>query len=450
MPTRAQRWALAAATVVGLVLRWWDLGGPTATFDEAFTGVYSHLPLRDIPAALRANDAHPPLDYLLRHFFADPGGTAALRVPSAVFATVTLLVTVAWMWRRGWFGVAVVALTSVSAFELLYGHTARMYALVVLCGTVAAVGSEQWLRRPQPRWRCLVAAALLIALFDHSSALLLAGGLLLVPGRRTDREAWWWRGSILGAVVVWAVVWGPSFVDQARHQNSSWIPFTNVGPALDALNGLVTMYTGLGVAVLLAVGVGAVLLRDEDRRLGWLWCVLFLAPFAAALVIGVKAHFLLPRTLAFAAWAPPLALAALIERARRFSPAVGIGAVALVVVLVVPSVRPAITYEEGSTPARKALAEAVAPGDAVAVHPDWLWPLAGWDLGAPRDPAVPTELAGLDAFVFVVGDQPFDGRVWVLQPDTYAMPLDTLVPCAGVDARHQGDYLLGCYTVPGG
>ena len=33
-------------------------------------------------------------------------------------------------------------------------------------------------------------------------------------------------------------------------------------------------------------------------------------------------------------------------------------------------------------PARRALEAEVEPGDAVAVHPTWLWPLAGWDLGA--------------------------------------------------------------------
>ena len=447
-PTRAQHLALTAAVVVGVVLRWWDLGGPRATFDEAFTGMYSHLPLADIPGALRDHDAHPPLDYLVRHWFGGPGSTFALRFPSAVFATASLLVTVAWMRRRGWFGVTVVALTSVSSFELLYGHTARMYALVVLCGTIAVAGSEQWLRRSAPGWRWLVAGALIVGLFDHTSTLLLAGALVLVPGRRTDREAWWWRGSMAGAIAVWAVVWGPSFLDQARHQNSSWIPFTSAGATVDALNGLVTMYAGLGVVVLLAVGIGAVLLRDEDRTLSRLWVVLFLVPFGAALLIGFEVHFLLPRTLAFAAWAPPLALAALVERARRFSVPVAAGVVLLVGVLVVPSIGPAIRYEESSVPARQALRAAVAPGDAVAVHPSWLWPLAGWDLGAPRDPAVPTELADLDAFVFVVGDQPFDGRVWVLQPDTYALPLGSLVPCDGVEALHRGDYLLSCYVTP--
>ena len=447
-PTTAQRATLAVAVTVGVVLRWWNLGGPMASFDEAFTGVYSHLPIGEVPGALRRSDAHPPLDYLVRHWFGSNGDTLALRAPSAVFATATLVVMVAWMWRRGWYGVAVVALTSVSSFELLYGHTARMYALVVLCGTVAAVATERWLQDPRPRCRWIVCGALLVGLFDHSSVLLLAGALLVVPGLRTDRAAWRWRAGIAGSVVIWAGVWGPSFYDQLRHQSSSWIPFTSVGSTLDAMNGMVTMYDGLGVVVLALGAAGALLLHRDDRRLARVWLVLFLVPFVAAIVIGVRLHFLLPRTLAFAAWAPPLAFAAIIERARRASMPIAVVVAVLIGLVVVPSIGPAIGYQEESAGARRALAADVRPGDAVVVHPEWLWPLVGWDLGAPRAGEVPSELEDLDAFVFVVGDAPFDGRVWVLQPDSYAMATPGLAPCLGVDRRGIGDYLLDCYTTP--
>ena len=43
---------------------------------------------------------------------------------------------------------------------------------------------------------------------------------------------------------------------------------------------------------------------------------------------------------------------------------------------------------------------------------------------------------------------PFDGRVWALQPDTYAMGVGGLVPCEDVPARHLGDYTLTCYRTP--
>ena len=216
--------------MVGLVLRWWDLGGPKATFDEAFTGVYSHLPLSQIAAGLRAEDAHPPLDYLIRHWFGATGDTAALRVPSAVFASLALVVMALWMRRRGWFGVTAVALTSVSTFQLLYAHQARMYALMVLCGTLVALAAEAWWHDPSARWRWLMGSALVVALFDHSSALLLAGAIVLFPGRRRDGEAWRWRATAVGAVGVWVLVWGRSFAEQASRSTRRGSPTPACGP----------------------------------------------------------------------------------------------------------------------------------------------------------------------------------------------------------------------------
>jgi hypothetical protein len=447
-PTRAQRIALAVAAGVGIVLRWWDLGGPMATFDETYTSANAHVPFGEIADTVRRVDAHPPLDYMLRHWFGSSGDTLALRVPSAVFATATLLVVLAWMWRRGWFGVAVVALTAVSSFELLYGRTARMYALIVLCGTVVAVATDHWVRDDRPRWRWLMVAALVVGLFCHSSVFLLAGALVLVPGRRTDGEAWRWRASIAGAVALWGLVWGAAFAYQLHRQASFWIPFATVGSTLDALNGLTTMYPSLRGLVFVAVVIGAGLLWSEHRTLARTWLLLFAVPFAVAVVIGVKFHFLLPRTLAFAAWAPPVALAAIVERTRRVSTPVALAGAMLVAILVVPSIVPAITFEETSVVPRRALLAEVRPGDAVAVHPTWFWPMISWDLRVAPADSVPAGLADLDASVVVVGDAPFGGRVWTLEPDTYSMATGALVPCPGIEPRHLEDFVLACYEVP--
>jgi hypothetical protein len=443
-PTRNQRLVMLAALGVGFVLRWWDLGGPGASFDESFTGTYSHLPLGRIPAALRANDAHPPLDYLLRHFSGPLGNIFALRAPSAVFGCLTLLVVAWWMWRRGWFGVAVVVLTSLSSFQLLYAHQARMYALAILCGTIAAAAAERWLREPLPRWRWMMGLALLVGLFDHSPVLLLAGGLVLVAGRRRDAEAWWWRATVAGALVVWGAVWGTSFVVQMRGAHSTWIPFTSVTSVRDAISGLTVLYTQIEVMAVCTVAVGVLVLLTQDRPLGRVTACLFVAPFAVACLVGLRSHFLLARTMAFAAWVVPLSLAALVEWARRRSGVMAAAMIALVVVLVVPSVKPAVTYQEDAAPAVRALGQDLQPGDAAAVYPSWLGPLAIWGLDAPRQPLVPAALAGRGAFVFVRGGGAFDGRVWVLQPYPYAISTAGWVSCGGPTARI-GDYRLSCW-----
>jgi len=444
----ARRAALTAAVVVGVALRWWDLGGPSPTFDESFTGVYAHLPLGRIAEALRLHDSHPPFDYLLRHPFATGGNLFWLRVPSALLATATLVVTLWWLGRRGWFGVGAVALVAISPFQVLYAHQARMYALMMLAGTVAALAAERWLLEARPRWRWVMAVALGVAVFGHAGGLLLAVGLLVVPGLRRDREAWWWRLAAVAVVGLWAVAWGPAFLDQARHDPASWIPLSSVRSVLDSLNGMTSFYTATGLLVVLVAVAGGVVLVRRHGALGRVWLALFVVPFGLVVLLGVSQHVLLPRTLAVGAWALPVAFAAVIDAvARRWVPA-GVVAAALVLVLVAPSLSTAVSYEEGSAPALAELGAVVVPGDAVAVHPPWLAPLVQWRLGLPADAAAPAPLEGLDAYVAVTPGESFAGRVWVLQPDTYALDVGGLTPCPTQPTAMGGDYLLACYFVP--
>jgi hypothetical protein len=440
--------AMVAAAVVGIVLRWWDLAGPGASFDEMFTGTYSHLPLGDLSGALRAEDSHPPLDYLVRHWFGAPGDTFALRLPSAIWATFALLAVLWWMWERGWFGVVVVAITSLSSAELLYAHQARMYAFAVLAGTLLAIASERWLDEGSSRWRWLAGVVLTLALFDHASALFLVPAIALVPGRRSDGEAWRWRATAVAALAIWAVLWGPSFLDQIRANRSSWIPLTTAHDAVITIGGLTTLYAGTAVVVTMLLAVGWWFLRDQDHRLAWVWVVLFVVPAALAVVVGLQAHILLTRTLAIAAWAPPVALAALIERARRRSTVVLALSVVIVAMLVVPSVKASITYDEGTATLPAAVADHVVDGDAVVFHPAWLAPEARWSLGAPRHPEVPAALQGLNGFVYVVGGGQFDGRVWVLQPDTYGLDMGSMRAC-DAPVVHLGQSSLQCFEADG-
>ena len=445
---RARRAAVGLSVLVGVVLRWVDLGGTTAGFDESFTGVYSHLPLGRVPSALRADDAHPPLDYLVRHFFGGLGDTVALRAPSPVYACAALLVVTWWMWDRGWFGAAVVAVTAVAPFQLLYAHQARMYALAILCGTVVAACADRWQRDERARWRWIMLAALVVGLFDLAAFLLTAAGLLLVAGRRRDTEAWRWRATVVGGLGAWAVVWGASFLHQAGAQHSTWIPFTSVSSAGDALDGMASLYSEVTVLVVALLVLGGIWLRRQDRPLAWSWLALFAVPFGLAVAIGLRSHFLLPRTMAPSAWAVPVAFAAVVEQARRRSTLWAALAVIVVCVVTLPSIEPSVTFQEGSGPAIEALRARARPGDAVVVAPDYLWPLVTWNLRAPRTSA---HVAGLDdpgTFVYVVPGAPFDGRAWVLQPKVVGYAPRGASSCGSATPSH-GDYALTCIEVPG-
>ena len=154
------------------------------------------------------------------------------------------------------------------------------------------------------------------------------------------------------------------------------------------------------------------------------------------------------RDRAISAWAPALALAALLDAARRTSPRLGVAAAAAAVAVVLPSIAPSLRVEDPGTPARAALAAVVAPGDAVVVHPDWFWPVTSWDLRAPRDEPVPPVVDGIDGNRFVHGDAPFTGRIWVVNPTSYPLDVDGLRAC-GELAPPPGDWLVRCYEAPG-
>lgn len=450
----AAQWAIVVVAVVaGVAVRWVALGRARTSFDESFTGVLSRRALGDIPRVLAETDSHPPLDYVLRHLVAGQGDEFWLRAPSALVATLTVLVVLWWMRDRGWFGVLVVAGTSVAAIQVLYARQARMYALVILAGTAAAALSERWLGDRRARWAVPAAGALAVGLFSHTATAFFAASALLVAGLDRDRAAWVWRASVAAALVGWAAAWGPSIADQLDHDPAGWIPHTSLRTALEAVSGQVSLYDGLALLVVLAVVAGGVRLVRHDPALGRVWLCLFVLPAGALAAAGSVWHLLLPRSLAFAAWGPVVAVAALAAACVEDRPpwltrrlgAVGLLACAL---LVVPSVGAAFRYEEDSAPARDRLAGLVSAGDAVGVTPAFLGPMLAWDHDLDPDDA--TGLAGsADGWSAVLPGAEPTGRIWVVVPETYSYePPAGLEPCPLEPNRwFDGDLWLACYDV---
>lgn len=421
---------LLGCVAAGIALRWWALGSVRPSFDESFTGVSSSHP-GALFNFLRLHDAHPPLDYLIRAPFAQMHSAWWLRFPSGVFATATLLV-VAWWWRdRGRLGLLVVALTAGADFQLIHGRQARMYALMILCGTVVGFVADRWRREGGRRWVVVVGVTMLVALFTHVSSLLIAFGVLLIPGWRWRREDVEWRLAVVVPVGCWTVLWGPAFREQMAHSSSSWVPYTTPGGVLRAVSGLVTTLDGLAWLVMAAIGAGLVVLARTDRVLLRLAVCLLVVPTVLLAVAGVHAHVLLSRTLGFAAFVPVIALAALVEEcaARRWLvPAAAIAG--LIVLCQVAGYPTAFHYDDGSVHGMARLEAVARPGDEVAVHPAWYSPLIDWawagDGGLPRAAAI--DRAHDLASIRVPGTP--TGRMWLLEPVGYRSDLDDLPACA--------------------
>lgn len=128
--------ALIFACILGLYLRWWNLGGPSLWFDEGYTAWLAGESPADIIRIVKVDTA-PPLYYLLLHGWMKLFGVSelALRSFSCVCATLTMAI-VYLTCRKAKFTLAQTSITmailAMSVLQVRYARDARCYALVSL------------------------------------------------------------------------------------------------------------------------------------------------------------------------------------------------------------------------------------------------------------------------------------------------------------------------------
>jgi uncharacterized membrane protein len=405
---------------VGVALRVWRVFSNGLTFDESFTAMAGRRSFSDLLDYLRHNDSHPPLDYLLRVPFARAGASDFwLRSPSLLFSCAALALFAWWMRGRGWYGVIATALMAVSAFQVMYGGEARMYALLELLGVAMVMVTEKWLRGPRAWHAWVIGALVLVALFDHVSGVLAAAGLLAVAGIRVDRDAWRWRAALAGAGAVWAAVWGRVVVDQLHGHWASWIPRTTPWTFATTVARQFTLVEQSGPLVLAMVVAGGVLLCRSDRVVARLWLCCGALPFALAALIGLFSSFLFDRTLTLASWAPLLAVAALLDAARVRWDVLGRALVVIVLLFVTVATATFLVEKRWDYDLSVERLERVArPGDVIAVRPARYGILVDWRIGVRGDRRTrPVALRGIaDADALLVTGEAPSGRTWLLTP----------------------------------
>lgn len=212
---------LPAIVAVAALLRGFALARPSLWFDEAYTAWLTRRSWSGIVGWLGAEDAHPPLYFLFMKAWTGLAGTSelALRLPSAVFATLTVVFVYLLLRRLGWGRVAPAAalLVALSPIQIMTGQDAKMYALL---GMLTAAGTLALLpavagrgTSGMARWAAYAGiSAALVYTHYFGALLLLAHGLWVL---RYERRAFGqWLAAMLGVAVVFAP-WAPSFVRQA-------------------------------------------------------------------------------------------------------------------------------------------------------------------------------------------------------------------------------------------
>jgi uncharacterized membrane protein len=443
---RSTKGLLVGLVVLGAVFRLWGLGANRLDYDEAFTAMAGRLPLESLFPFLRAHDSHPPFDYLLHLPLARLGVSPFwFRLPGVVCSIAALALFAWWMRGRGRVGVLATAIMAVSAFEIIHGRNARMYAELELLGVGVAVLADAWLRSPRRRHAPILGVLVLLGLLTHVSMFLVGAGLFALPGRRRDREAWRWRGAILAAGVGWAVLWGPSFLVQMHGGHSDWIPPTTPTRLVDTVASLVTNGSGAALGIFALVVVGGMMLVRHDRRLGRVWCACFAVPVVLAALAGLVAPVLLDRTLTMTAWAPTLAIAVVLDRLLARRRLLGLVALALTVVLVLPPAFDAVAQSTGADRALRRLEAVARPGDTIAVRSANKASEVRWTLGVRGHlPWRAVTLADVNPPVagLRLGTGPPSGRVWVLDWNSRVRAAPGYERCAA--DRHFGVSRILC------
>ena len=315
-----ERALLAGAASIATIAVLLRFVGPRGLWlDEALTVNIARMPIPALLAALR-HDGSPPAYYLLLHYWMRVfgSGTWAVRALAGLLSVVTL----PFAWRLGRaiggrrVGSALVVVMACNPFALRYATESRMYSMVMLLTTVAALALVRAWQRPTigPLSGLGVACGLL--LLTHYWSLYLIGGLaaLLAVASAVGssrRRA----GPLLVAVGVGCLLfvpWAPSFAFQARYTGTPWAAGISSRALIGSVRefaggpgrlGAILFYLYLSDLAVLAVAVGWMWSRarrparpagkrpDTTAHVRWavVSAVLFLVTMMAALLGGTLA-----------------------------------------------------------------------------------------------------------------------------------------------------------------
>jgi 4-amino-4-deoxy-L-arabinose transferase-like glycosyltransferase len=400
LPVRTERLVFAAILLAAAILRFATLGHDSLWIDEGYTlasAGHSFGHIFTVPF-----DSHPPLHFAVVKLFTLMGdGEWALRAPSALFATLTL-VPVYFLARRA-FGpvgaLVTIACLALSYTHLVYANNGRNYAMVmfflmtsalaVLHLTERLLAGDTLIKRPALGWMALYLASAIAALYTHNTAILYLFAInaaacayvLSTAPRRTVSFTLRLGAVNAPALIIW-IPW--LMVMLSTSEAFGWLGHTSPVEAartLAAMLGPNSVAAPLVVVYFLAVGAGIALALS---RLNWttVLILLHIAAFPALIwLIGfVYKPIYMERIILPALIAGPLAIGVLAAHARRPWLAVALPGLALLASLVSAGAYIFRGETETNLSAhviqdwRSAVADHDAVGDVLIICDTFTWP----------------------------------------------------------------------------
>jgi uncharacterized membrane protein len=229
-----------AVTLLGLLLRFVELGSESIWLDEVTSIIIARMDLPSV-VAWAAGDIHPPLYYATLHSWLALGESEfAVRSLSAVLGVLSILVLYAlaaelFGHRVGWVAALFLAL---SPLHIWYSQEARMYVMLTLWVLTSSYLVVLALRRQQRRYWLGYVAISTLALYTHYYALfglLFQNALALYWLWRNQRPGWQrWVWAQLAIVMLFSP-WLPILYRQVTTGGGGWVQRSIGRPTLRAL-----------------------------------------------------------------------------------------------------------------------------------------------------------------------------------------------------------------------
>lgn len=367
------RAAIAGCAAFTAVLAFAHLGAASFWYDEAATAAFSRLPLPQLAAALRHQDAFYALYYLLMHVVSSVSESeVALRGLSAL-AGVGFTVAVALLAQRlagSRAAVFAAVLAAVSPLALGAAREARPYSLFLVFATLLTWAFLRAVDDPAPKRWIVFAGASVLACYVHLFAVfIIASHALwaLLARRELFRRR---LGAALVAILL--AIAPLVFVIHASGNVNAWI----ARPRMHDLGALFVSFAGSTKALALAAVLvcAAVVLRARRNRgqsaEPWVFLAFWLiVPIALVVIVSLARPIFVPHYLDGAY--PAYILLVAIALARL--PAAGsAAALAAFVVLMIKPI--SLVYHPVNEDWRSATAFVLAgahAGDAIVVYPSF-------------------------------------------------------------------------------
>ncbi|MFP5221978.1 MAG: glycosyltransferase family 39 protein [Acidobacteriota bacterium] len=300
---------------LGAALRFYQLGAPSMWMDEMLVAQNASKSVPYIISLAENVEVHPPFFYFFTKAMLLAGASDWwLRLPSAVFGTLSLLV----LWRVGerhldsrFAALAALGFLTVHPLHIWISRQLRPYALISLCAVLALGFLLRYLEEGKGRSARLALYACLPLALSHYLGFLVLGTQWLVSFASSLARGVPSMGSVLrfgvGTVLCAAPAAWFFWEAKFRRQEAVIEAGKGFGPALDkvlaALRGVLAFGADLpfawaALAALMAAGTLALLFR---RRCAFALAALFVLPPAALVLAQYASHlyavhlsFLLP------------------------------------------------------------------------------------------------------------------------------------------------------------